>query len=116
MEFLLLEERGAVLWLTWENFSALIPTGKISMSSLHPPYAPDILVLPDDLEADAFSMEILNQWTPSVILFPLEESDLPFKGQHQVLTLLEDYPVISSLDYNWIRITTDGEKLWVNGD
>ena len=116
MEFLLLEERGAALWLTWGNFSALIPSGKISMSSLHPPFAPDILVLPDNLEVDAFSMEILNQWSPSVILFPLEESDLPFKGQHQVLTLLEDYPVISSLDYSWIRITTDGEKLWVNGD
>jgi hypothetical protein len=116
MEFLLLEERGAALWLTWGNFSALIPTGKISMSSLHPPYAPDILVLPDNLEADAFSMEILNQWAPSLILFPLEESDLPFTGQHQVLALLEDYPVISSLDYSWVRITTDGKKLWVNGD
>jgi hypothetical protein len=61
-------------------------------------------------------LEVINQWSPSAILLPLEEADLPFQGQHELLVLLEDYPVISTLDYSWVRITTDGEKLWVAGD
>lgn len=116
IEILALEERGAVLWLTWENFSALIPAGKVGTASLHPPFGPNVLLLPDNMKAGELSLEIINRWSPSVILLPLEESDLPFQGQHEIFGFLEDYPVISTLDYSWVRITTDGEKLWIAGD
>jgi hypothetical protein len=116
IEFIALEDRGAVLWLTWENFSALIPAGKVATASLHPPFGPNVFLLPDNIKADELSLEVINQWSPSAILLPLEEADLPFQGQHELLVLLEDYPVISTLDYSWVRITTDGEKLWVAGD
>ena len=116
IEIIALEERGAVLWLTWENFSALIPAGRVGTSSLRPPFGPDVLLLPDNIKADELSLEVINRWSPSVILLPLKESDLPFQGQHEILVLLEDYPVISTLDHSWMRITTDGDKLWVAGD
>lgn len=116
IEFIALEDRGAVLWLTWENFSALIPAGKVATESLHPPFGPNVFLLPDNIKADELSLGVINQWSPSAILLPLEEADLPFQGQHELLVLLEDYPVISTLDYSWVRITTDGEKLWVAGD
>jgi competence protein ComEC len=116
IEFLAVEDRGAVLWLTWDNFSALIPAGKVATTNLYPPFGPNVFLLPDTVKAEEVSLEVFNRWSPSVILLPLAESDLPFQGQHELLVLLEDYPVISTLDYSWVRITTDGEKLWVVGD
>lgn len=116
IEILMMSERGSVLWLNWENFSALIPTGKVLITQMTPPFGPDVLLLPDDLEAKDFSMEIINHWSPSVIIFPLAESDLPFQGEHELLVTLQDYPVVSTLDHLWLRISTDGENLWVTGD
>ncbi len=116
LEFLLFEERGAILWLSWKNFSALIPTGKVSLSNICLPDEPDVILIPDNLEVDEIPMGAINQWSPSVILLPFEESDLPLQGQHELLTALKDYPVVSTLDHNWVRITTDGMKMWVNGE
>jgi len=116
VEFLSIEERGTILWLSWENFSALIPTGKVSMAHITPPCEPDVLLIPDNLDAEDLPMEIINQWSPSVIMLPLEESDLPFQGQHEVLSLLADYPIVSTLDHPWVRISTDGKNFWVAGD
>jgi hypothetical protein len=50
-----------------------------------------------------------------VILIPLEESDLPLLGEHELLSLLAEYPIITTLDHPWVRVSTDGEQLWVNG-
>ena len=116
LETLLLEERGAVLWLSWENFSALLPIGNISITQMDPPSDVDVLLLPDNLQADDLPMEVVNQWFPSLILIPMEESDLPFQGQHEILSVLQDYPVVTTLDHALVRISTDGQHLWVTGD
>jgi len=116
LEVLWTGERGAVLWLEWENFSALLPTGKVADHWLLVPGAPDFVLLPDDLAADDLPLQRINDWSPSVLLLPLEKSELPLEGQHELITLLADYPLVTSLDYGWVRVSTDGYELWVQGE
>ncbi|MCB2214172.1 ComEC family competence protein [bacterium] len=108
-------ERGAVLWLSWADFSALIPTGKVEAHWLDVPAAPDVILLPDGLKAEDLPLPTINTWEPSVVLLPLSESDLPLHGSHPLSNALADYPLLDTLDHDWIRIKTDGHRLWVSG-
>jgi competence protein ComEC len=101
-------ERGAVLWLTWEDFSALILTGKVGDHWLSPPMPPDVLFLPDDSAVDDLPLEQITLWAPVVILLPVEQADL-FILQDQ----LGGYPVLTSQAHGWVRVSTDGRQVWV---
>jgi competence protein ComEC len=107
-------EKGAVFWLEWGNFSALIPTGKVEDHWLKVSGAPDLLIMPKDLALEEIPLWQVNRWSPSVVFLPLGESDLPLWGEHEWLTLFEGYPLVSSYEYGWVHINTDGEHLWVN--
>lgn len=109
-------ERGAVLWLQWHNFSALLPTGKVEDNWLDTPEAPDILLLPDGLDAEDLPLSLVNRWSPVVILLPLDESDLSLQGENDLLEILAGYPVLNTYEYGWVRLTTDGEQVWVSGE
>ncbi len=107
-------ERGAVFWLEWENFSALIPTGKVEDRWDEVHGAPDLLLLPEGLGAEDIPLWKVNQWAPSVILLPLDETDLPILGEHEWITLFEGYPVLNPIDHGWVRVSSDGNQLWVD--
>ena len=109
-------DRGAVFWLAWENFSALMPAGKVEEHWLDVPEAPDVVLLPDGVDEESLDVDTLTMWGPVVILLPLTESDLPVMGEHPVLAALREYPLVTTVDYGWIRVTTDGESLWVTGE
>ncbi|MDF1520751.1 MAG: ComEC/Rec2 family competence protein [Brevefilum sp.] len=115
LSVLWVEERGAVLFLTWNNFSAYLPAGKIEKSRFTLPEAPDVILLEDGLKAEDISLGKLTGWSPAVILIPLEDSDLPLLGEHELLSLLANYPIVTTLDHPWVRVSTDGERLWVYG-
>jgi hypothetical protein len=115
LSVLWVEERGAELFLTWNNFSAYLPAGKIEKTRLLLPEAPDVVLLKDGIKPEDVSLENLTGWSPAVILIPLEDSDLPLLGEHELLSLLADYPIVTTLDHSWVRVSTDGERLWVNG-
>jgi hypothetical protein len=105
-----------LLWLEWEDFSVLIPAGKVDDQWKMQGVAPDVLILKDGVAVEDFALDKLGLWSPAVILFPLEKEDLPLHGEHAVLNLLADYPVVSTLDHDWVQITTDGKQLWVHGE
>jgi competence protein ComEC len=109
-------ERGAVLWLEWDRFSALLPVGKVEGHWLTSGENPDVLLLPDGISAKAFPLDQVNAWTPAVILFPLDDSDFPLRGEHPLLSLLDGYPILTSFDHGWVRVTTDGQSVWVKGE
>jgi len=108
-------ERGAVLWLEWHNFTALLPTGKVADHWLSTPWSPQVILLPDDLKAETLPQPILKDWAPCVLLLPLKETDLPLQGEHELLSILEDYPIVNTLEYEWVRISTDGKNMWIDG-
>lgn len=116
LEVLAREDKGAVLWLAWENFSALIPAGKVEGAWLKLPGAPDVILLPDDIAVAGLPLSKINAWAPSVILMPLKDSDLPIQGEHDLITLLEGYPLLNTLDNGWVKISTDGNQLWVEAE
>lgn len=116
IEVLWTGERGAVLWLTWEKFSALIPTGRVGEHWLVVPYPPDVLILPNGIAAEEVPLMQLNLWAPSVVLLPLQPADLPLTGEHPVLSLLDGYPVLNSQVHGWVRVSTDGNHLWVHAE
>jgi competence protein ComEC len=107
--------KGALMWLEWKNFSALLPTGKIGGEWLAAPSPPDVLLLPDSIAPEDFSLARVNLWSPAVILLPLKEADMPLIGEHELLKMLADYPVVHTLDHDIVQISTDGENLWVSG-
>ena len=106
---------GTLLWLSWRNFSALLPTGKIAQDWMRVPEYPDVVLMADGLSGDEPVLQQILQWSPAIILLPLEASDLSLDGQHPLIDVFEGFPVMSTLDYNWVRISTDGDQLWVNG-
>jgi fumarate reductase subunit D len=109
-------DRGAVFWLEWENFSALLPAGKVEDHWLDVPAAPDVVILPDGVDKESLEVDTLTLWGSAVILLPLTEAELPVLDEHPVLAALREYPLVTTVDYNWIRISTDGESLWVMGE
>jgi hypothetical protein len=108
IDILWVGERGAVLWLTWENFSALIPTGKVGDHWLDVPEPPDVLILPDGLAAQELPLDQINLWGPDVILLSAEEPDA-----HALLAVLEGYPLVTTRSHGWARVSTDGQQAWV---
>jgi len=111
-----MDDRGALLWLEWHNFSALLPTGKMDGEWLAAPSAPDVLLLPDGITPEGLSLGRITKWSPSVILLPLNQSDLPLEGENELITILAAYPVVNTIENDRVYIRTDGENLWVTGD
>jgi competence protein ComEC len=109
-------ERGAVLWLTWESFSALIPTGRVDEHWHDPPAPPKVVSLPKSSPSQALPLGQITLWGPAVILLPQDPTNLPLDGVHPVLELLKDYPLLSTLDHGWVRVSTDGEQMWVRAE
>jgi competence protein ComEC len=109
-------DRGAVLWLEWDQFSALLPIGKVDGVWILVPSAPDVLLLPDDLPPEELPLERITLWSPTVILLALEEADLPLQGEHPLRQKLAGYPLLTTLDYDQVHISTDGHEMWVSGE
>jgi hypothetical protein len=113
LEVLALEEKGALFWLTWERFSMLVPAGKVGKAWLQAPHPPEILLLPEDVSMEDFPLGTITDWSPVAILLPLEPADQPLEGEHELVQTLEGYPLITTLDHGWVRVSTDGAQVWV---
>jgi len=110
IEILWSGERAAVLWLVWDDFSALIPTGKVGDHWLGASAEPVVLILPDGLTASTLSREKIIARSPAVMLLPADESDA-----EAMQTAFPDFPLISNHAYKWVRVSTDGKQMWVSG-
>ena len=111
-----ISEKGAVFWLEWKDFSAVLPTGKVNSGWLAVPGPPDVVLLPEDMPVDDFPLTVLNDWSPAVILLPLHSSDVPINGEHELASLLQGYPWLTSLDHGWVQVSTDGAQVWATAE
>jgi competence protein ComEC len=116
LEVMWVGERGSVFWLNWGNFSTLLPAGKVENHWLEAPALPEVVLLPDGIRAADFPLEQINSWSPSLILLPLNSADLPLEGEHDLVSLLEGYPILTTFEHDWVRIKTDGDQMWVYGE
>ena len=60
-----------------------------------------------------FPLETITAWTPVVILLPLDPADQPLEGEHELFHTLQGYPLITTLESGWVRVSTDGAQVWV---
>lgn len=116
LEVLWTGERGAVFWLEWKDFSALLPTGKVEEHWLNLPGPPDLILLPDGLKVEDLPLTQVTAWQPAVILLPLSESDQPLHGGHPLAEALSGYPLVDTYSHGWVQIKTDGEQIWAWGE
>ena len=113
LEVLWTGERGAVLWLEWAQFSAILPTGKVDEYRMAVPGAPDMVLLPDGVEVESQWVSQVVDWQPAAILFPLAQNDLPLQGDHALLLEMQEFPLLTTLEHGWLRVSTDGAQVWV---
>lgn len=106
--------RGAVLWLEWDQFTALLPTGRVDQNWLESSHTPTLLLLPGKASDMSFILEQLNRRPPAVILLPMPASEISLVGEHPLLTLLSDYPLVSTHNAGWVRVSTDSEQIWIS--
>jgi hypothetical protein len=104
LEVLAVGQRGAVLLLTWKEFSALLPTG-LDFDSMAPLQSTltevDVMLLADGGYLPLNTPEWIAAASPE--LFLLTEGDETFEG----------YQVLATADHGWITVTTDGDAMWI---
>ena len=102
-----------MLWLEWAQFSAILPTGKVDEYRLAVPGTPDMVLLPDGVEVESRWVSQVGDWQPAAILFPLAQNDHPLQGDHTLLLEMQEFPLLTTLEHGWLRVSTDGAQVWV---
>ncbi len=118
LHVLAVEPRGAVLLLEWGNFRALLPVGLDfdSMAVLmkdHNLTTMTALLLADGGYAPLNPPEWIERWRPQVALLSVTAGDAQGRPDPQVLEALQGYTLLRTDRNGWIRLSTDGERLWV---
>jgi competence protein ComEC len=112
LKVLSLSSSGAVLLIEWEEFSALLPVGLdrdlIEGSDLSLPPV-DLLLLADGGNPALSPPEWLAALSPQIIWVASEdELDAPTQF------LVQDFRVLPSHHYGWLKMTTDGHDIWLS--
>lgn len=109
--------RGAVLLLEWNNFRALLPVG-MNFSALDElNYGKDIealslLLLGDSGYAPINPPEWIANLKPQLIILSVAAGDKDGLPNTETLEAIKNYDVLRT-DFNgWIKVSTDGEKMW----
>ena len=108
--------RGASLLLTWKNFSLLLPIGINfeAIESLQPTIRPvTALLLADSGYAPLNPEKWLKALNPQVILLSVAADDRQGLPDAEVLDFLEGYTILRTDQNGWIKLSTDGEQMWM---
>jgi competence protein ComEC len=118
LHVLAVEPRGAVLLLEWGDFRALLPVGLAfdSMAALMKDRnltTMTALLLADGGYAPLNPPEWIERWRPQVVLLSVAAGDAQGRPDPQVLQAVQGYTLLRTDRNGWIRLSTDGERLWV---
>lgn len=115
LRVLSLGQRGAVLLLRWNNFEMLLPLGmdfdQMEDLNFGKGLGPiDLLTLADSGYPPLNPAEWIANLNPSLVW--LTAGDELFS--EQTLDQLGEIPVFRTDQNGWLRVSTDGEHLWLN--
>ena len=118
LRVLAVEPRGAVLLLEWGKFRALLPVGLDfdSMAALikdHNLSPMTALLLADGGYAPLNPPEWIERWQPQVALLSVAAGDAEGRPDPETLKALEGYTLLRTDRNGWIKLSTDGERMWV---
>lgn len=108
---------GAVLSLTWREFSALLPLGldfelmdELAMGRALPPVS--LLLLADAGYPPLNPAEWIRNLAPQVIWVAASEEAL----SQETLAAVGGYALVRADEHGWLRVTTDGAQMWLQSD
>jgi hypothetical protein len=118
LEVLSVGQRGAVLLLRWKRFSVLLPIGLEFESMEKLQKEPRLtlvtaLMLADSGYGPLNPPEWVKRWNPQVVLLSVAAGDREGRPDPQVLEALEGYNLLRTDRNGWIKLSTDGEQLWM---
>jgi beta-lactamase superfamily II metal-dependent hydrolase len=107
-----------VLLLEWERFRALLPVGLDfeSQQALlgEPRPAPlTALLLAESGHAALTTAEWIAHWRPRVALLSVAAGDPDGLPAAEALAALGGVPLLRTDLNGWLRLSSDGQKLWV---
>ncbi len=119
LEITAVTPRGAVLWLHYKNFQALLPLGldfesmEILKNDHHMgPMA--ALLLADGGYAPLNPLDWIKRWQPRVILISAAAGSSKGLPDQETMSALTDYTTLRTDQNGWIELSTDGNRLWVD--
>ncbi len=118
LEVLAATRRGAVLLLEWQRLRVLLPHG-LDFDSLEGLLqdrcqgAVTALLLADAGYAPLNPPEWIKRWSPQMALLSVAAGNADGLPHAETLSALNGLPLLRTDWHGWIRLTTDGEKLWV---
>ena len=116
LEVVVLGEQGAGLLMEWRSFRALLPLGldEEGLAALRDQKGPvTALLLANGVNAASNLAEWMPALRPQVLLASTEAG---WQLDAETMRVLGGMQVLSTGEHGWIKITTDGERMWVDAE
>jgi len=112
---------GAVLYLEWNKFRLLLPVGmsfetmdslfnRVDLSPL------SALLLAESGYAPLNTGEWIDFWRPELVLLSVAAGDSDGLPDLETLSAVQGYNLLRTDLNGWIRLSTDGELMWVEAE
>ncbi len=118
LKVLVVNERGAVLLLEWQNFRLLLPLGAdfAALESIQNDLAMrniSAILLAESGYAPLNPPEFLSFIHPQLAILSVAAADKTGLPSPETLEALKGYNLLRTDQNGWIEISTDGEQMWV---
>jgi competence protein ComEC len=121
LDILSVTPRGAVLFLRWNAFTALLPVGMnfdaldtLQTRAKAEGWSPlSVLLLADSGYAPLSPPSWVHALQPRLVLLDVAADDPRGMPSRAALQAAEGYPLLRTDESGWIHITTDGENMWI---
>jgi competence protein ComEC len=118
LKVLAVSSRGAVLMVEWEEFRALLPIGLsfddlITLASDPSLASLSVLLLAEAGYAPLNPPHWIAHLSPQLSILSVSVADRNGLPDPETLAAVQDYPLLRTDRSGWIRISTDGNRMWV---
>jgi len=118
LRVLTVSERGAILLLEWDQFRALLPMGADpeSQEILHMGKnvgQVSLLLLADQGYSPLNAPDWIENMHPQLVLLSVAADDRDGRPNRETLDALGGYSLLRTDQHGWIKVSTDGQEMWV---
>lgn len=112
-------EEGSVIMIQWNRFRMLLPigVGKSELTGLGRQLGPvSVYLLAGNGRTSANPLEELVALNPQVILLGVDGGNFLGLPEQELLDNLTDYTLLRTDRNGWVKISTDGVKMWAESE
>jgi len=109
---------GSVLLVKWKNFRALLPIGMdfdgLQAVGSDPGLAPlSVLLLANSGYAPLNPPDWIANLSPRLSILSVSAADPYGLPDPETLSAVKSYPLLRTDHSGWVRVSTDGNRMWV---